>query len=135
MNYYMPQNLRAWEDGLLNSSHLDPDTAISLYNDIARNPKIWYRPSEMAELIGRTSQYVRDAFDNQQILGHTSKGGGTGQRRNYLIHKRSILLYLLETANYTGADLVGRLKQLVKHCTPEQRLKLVEAITPKRQAG
>lgn len=87
--------------------------------------KQWYTPKEMALVIGRTDQYVRDCFDNGRILGHTLSGRSKGQekRRSFQIHRDAVLLFLLETANYTSADFLERLIDLLRNrCASEKRI-------------
>lgn len=93
--------------------------------------KTWFSPKEMAEVIGKTSQYVRDAFDNQKILGHSSNGRssiGREQRRHYLILRENVLLFLLETANYDPEDFMDRVGEILSNRTPSQLLQLQEKI-------
>jgi hypothetical protein len=76
----------------------------------------WFSPKEMASIIGKTDQYVRDAFDNQKILGHIANGRtpkGMEKRKSYRIHRDGILLYLLETANYSPTDFLSRVTDLL----------------------
>ena len=78
--------------------------------------KEWFSPREVATIIGKTDQYIRDAFDNQKILGHVSNAKspkGKEQRRYYLIHRDGVILYLLETANYDPEDFSERLRELL----------------------
>ena len=94
--------------------------------------QIWFSPKEMAEIIGRTSQYVRDAFDNQKILGHLSNGKssiGGERRRHYLILRENVLLFLLETANYEPADFMDRVVEILTNRTISQLLILQEKIS------
>lgn len=95
--------------------------------------KQWYTPKEMAQVIGRTDQYVRDCFDNGRILGHTLSGRGKGEekRRSFQIHRDAVLLFLIETANYTPADFADRLAELLRTCPLPQREQIYQkASTP-----
>ncbi|MDR1591114.1 MAG: hypothetical protein LBR92_03950 [Puniceicoccales bacterium] len=77
----------------------------------------WFSPKEMANIIGKTDQYIRDAFDNQKIFGHTSNGRsprGQEKRKTYQIHRDGVLLYLLETANYSSEDFTERIVDLIR---------------------
>jgi len=74
-------------------------------------------------MIGRTDQFVRDAFDNQKILGHQNNGRarkGRERRRTYQIHREAVLLFLLETANYRPKDFVERLQEILHNRSPQQ---------------
>jgi len=60
---------------------------------------------------------VRDAFDNQKILGHVANGRapkGKEKRRSYRIHREGILLYLLETANFEPMDFLQHIADLLR---------------------
>ncbi|MDE6576203.1 MAG: hypothetical protein K2L24_02275 [Opitutales bacterium] len=79
--------------------------------------KTWFSPKEMASIVGKTDQYIRDAFDNQKIFGHVLNGRaarGHEKRRSYQIHRDGILLYLLETANYSQEDFTARITELLR---------------------
>lgn len=76
----------------------------------------WFSPKEVATIVGKTDQYIRDAFDNQKILGHTSNGRspkGKEKRKTYQIHRDGVILYLLETANYDPEDFSERIRELL----------------------
>lgn len=93
------------------------------FNSLLIDGKQWYTPKEMALVIGRTDQYVRDCFDNGRILGHTLSGRGRGEakRRSFQIHRDAVLLFLLETANYTPTDFADHLAQLLSKRAKDER--------------
>lgn len=98
-------------------------THINHYAFLIPEDKEWFTAKEVAALIGRTSQYVRDAFENQKILGHILNGKarrGNERRRSYQIHRDAVLLFLLETANYDPEDFIVHVKHLLKNRTQEQ---------------
>jgi hypothetical protein len=77
----------------------------------------WFSPKEMANIIGKTDQYIRDAFDNQKIFGHIANGRsprGQEKRKTYQIHRDGVLLYLMETANYSSEDFTERIVDLIR---------------------
>lgn len=81
----------------------------------------WFSPKEVAAIIGKSDQYVRDAFDNQRILGHTSNARSQQvRRRSYQIHRDGLLLFLLETANYQPEDFISRVTGLLRHRTSDE---------------
>lgn len=76
----------------------------------------WFSAKEVAAIVGKTDQYVRDAFENQKILGHMSNARairGKEKRRSYQIHRDCVLLFLLETANYEPPDFMQRVLDLL----------------------
>jgi hypothetical protein len=92
--------------------------------------KEWFSPKEMANIIGKTDQYIRDAFDNQKIFGHTSNGRsprGLEKRKTYQIHRDGVLLYLLETANYSSEDFTERIVDLIRS-KPDAVLKKIKSM-------
>jgi hypothetical protein len=91
--------------------------------------KEWFSPKEMADIIGKTDQYIRDAFDNQKIFGHVSNARsprGQEKRKSYQIHRDGVLLYLLETANYSPEDFTERIIELIRS-KPEIVLKKIKS--------
>ncbi|MDR0740556.1 MAG: hypothetical protein LBF34_02485 [Puniceicoccales bacterium] len=91
--------------------------------------KEWFSPKEMANIVGKTDQYIRDAFDNQKIFGHTSNGRsprGQEKRKTYQIHRDGVLLYLLETANYSSEDFTERIVDLIRS-KPDTILKKIKS--------
>ncbi len=92
----------------------------------------WFTPKEVARLIGRTDQYVRDAFENQKILGHQGNARarrGREKRRTYQVHREGVILFLLETANYGPDDFVGRVQELLRHRTHQQLTQVQKFVT------
>ena len=92
--------------------------------------KRWFSPKEMAAVIGTTDQYVRNAFDNQKILGHTLNGApkGTEKRKMYMISRESVLLFLFETANFSPEDFLDRLNYILTNRSISQLLKIQQSI-------
>ena len=88
----------------------------------------WFSPKEMASIIGKTDQYVRNAFDNQKILGHVHNGSapkGQEKKKTYLISRENVLLFLLETANFSPED---RLTEILQNRSVPQLLKIQQVI-------
>jgi hypothetical protein len=91
----------------------------------------WFSPKEMAAIIGKTDQYVRNAFDNQKILGHLLNGSapkGEEKRKTYMISRESILLFLFETANFSPEDFLDRLHEILSNRSIAQLLKIKQKI-------
>jgi hypothetical protein len=76
--------------------------------------KIWYTSKEAAALLGMSVQFVREAFDNQALMGQEiSSRRGPDVRRVKMIHRDCLLIYLMETANYRPQDFLQRLQRLM----------------------
>lgn len=77
----------------------------------------WFSAKEVGKIIGKTDQFVRDSFVNQKILGHCSNGRSLPSKekhRSYRISREAILIYLLETANYTPSDFIEKIFNIIK---------------------
>jgi hypothetical protein len=91
----------------------------------------WFSPKEVASIIGKSAQYVRDAFDNQKILGHTLSGRapkGKEIRKTYQISRESLVLYLMETANYSSDEFLLKFHSVLNGCSTAQLLRLKREI-------
>jgi hypothetical protein len=91
----------------------------------------WFSPKEVASIIGKSAQYVRDAFDNQKILGHSFSGRapkGEERRKTYQISRENLVLYLVETANYSSDELLSKLNTVLSNCSTAQLLKMQRTI-------
>lgn len=73
----------------------------------------WYSAKEVAAILGRTDQFVRDLLDNQRLMGHALYARGNSKRKSYQIHRSALQLYLLETANYQPRDFTQRLLRII----------------------
>jgi hypothetical protein len=71
-----------------------------------------WRTDEVAEVIGRSIQYVRALIEAGRLEAH--QDSAFGDRKSNLITRRSVLLYLAETANYDPGYLVIRIEVLIK---------------------
>ncbi len=90
----------------------------------------WFSPKEVAAIIGKSDQYVRDAFDNQRILGHASNARSSQiRRRTYQIHRDGLLLFLMETANYAPEDFLQRVAGILRHRSRPELEKLQGELT------
>lgn len=101
------------------------------YEHLFTTKQEWFSPKEVGYMIGRSDQYVRDAFDNQKIKGHMFSGkskNGKEARKSYQIHKDAVLLYLVETANYDPPDFIKCIKNLLKNRSKQQLCDVKECI-------
>lgn len=91
----------------------------------------WFSPKEVAALIGKTDQFVRDCFLNQKILGHTANGRARQtheKRQRYQIHRDGVLLFLLRTANYEPEDFLCQMGELIRRRSPEKKRTLKQLL-------
>lgn len=92
------------------------------WGSLFQNAKVWYTTKEAAAIIGTSIQFVRDAFDNQELMGQEIASRRHPQvRRMKLIHRDCLMVFLLETANYTPVDFLERLKRLLLNCSREEQ--------------
>jgi hypothetical protein len=87
----------------------------SFFEQLLPDDRLWYTVKEVAVILGRSPQYVRDCFENQKLLGHICNAKamrGSEQRYSYLIPRQSLILFLMETANYGAGEFLKRYKQV-----------------------
>ncbi|MDR1456692.1 MAG: helix-turn-helix domain-containing protein [Puniceicoccales bacterium] len=72
----------------------------------------WFTPKEVAAILNRTGQFVRDLLENGRILGHALYARGD-RRKSYQIHRSALELYLLKTANFAPDELTKSILSLV----------------------
>ncbi len=97
------------------------------FNHLLPPQQEWFSPKEVASIIGTSDQFVRDCFLNQGILGHrthSDKGPGRAKRQRYLIHRDGIILYLLQTANFSPEDFLRYVGELLRRRPREERQRL-----------
>ena len=90
------------------------------FEKLLPDKKEWYTIKEVAAILGRSEQYVRDCFDNQKILGHTWNAKakrGQERRKSYHISRAGLVLFFMETANYSANEFTLRLNQAEQHWT------------------
>ncbi len=101
------------------------DPSWQFFDRLLPDRKQWYTVKEAAAVLGRSDQYIRNCFDNQKILGHIWNGKaarGKEQRRSYHIPRESLILFLMETANYCAGDFIERFeraKRKICHNPPQ----------------
>ncbi|WP_309382708.1 hypothetical protein [Cerasicoccus frondis] len=86
--------------------------------------KIWFNTNEVAALLGRTGQFVRDCCDTGRLHGHriTSYQSTGKLRYTYQFHRDALQLFLLETATYEADEFIDRLAALIHaRSVPEAR--------------
>ncbi len=92
----------------------------------------WFSPKEAGNIIGRSDQFIRDSFSSGKILGHTSNGVAKkgAEKKNYLrVHRDAIVLYLLESANYTTESFIKSIETILSRCSDYQLARLEKIIS------
>src|SRR5437763_423877 len=75
-----------------------------------------YRTDEVCKAIGREQAYVRALIEAGRLEAHQDSAFGI--RKSNLVTRRSVLLYLAETANYDPSFFVIRIEALMKNLRP-----------------
>ena len=73
--------------------------------------------SEVGKVIGYNQDYVRNLIEEGRIEAHN---GGTGTRPSWRVRRRSVVLYLAETAKYDPAEFFERVLSLLQCLTQGQ---------------
>jgi hypothetical protein len=94
---------------------------------LAKN--LW-RTDEVADAIGRGTQYVRQLVEEGRLEAH--KDSAFGSRESSLITRRSLVLYFAETANYDPTFHVVRIEALLPKLTCAALDRLVAKVTKLR---
>lgn len=85
--------------------------------------KTWFTPPEVAPLIGRTPQYVRNAINAGVIAGHVTPGNAGG-RQCHSVHRDALLLHLRQTASYEPLDILDQLAGIIRKLPARHRREL-----------
>ena len=91
----------------------------------------WFSPKEVGHIIGRSDQFVRNCFYSGKIFGHQSNGlAGRGEeKKTYMrVHKDALVIFLLETANYTPESFMEALENLIRNRSDYQLMRLEKII-------
>lgn len=91
----------------------------------------WFSPKEVGAIIGRSDQFVRNCFYSGKILGHQSNGIALKgeERKTYMrVHRDALVLFLLETANYTPESFMENLESLLLNRSDYQLMRLEKLI-------
>jgi hypothetical protein len=93
------------------------------YDFLLPYAKPLYRTDEVADCIGRDPAYVRALIDAGRLEAH--RDSALGDRKSSRVTRRSILIYLVETANYENIDIVVRVESVLKTLAPHHLKRLV----------
>lgn len=79
-------------------------------------------PHEVARCLGRSVRHVYDLIDEDKLEAHAPTDR---ERERYMITRRSVVLYLAETAKYRTGNFETRLICLLKSLSTRDLLTLV----------
>ncbi len=90
----------------------------------------WFSPKEAGYIIGRSDQFVRNSFYSGKIMGHYSGGSAEGEdKKSYVrVPKTALMIYLMESANYTPDYFMERLEEIIAQRSTYQLLRLEKFI-------
>lgn len=80
--------------------------------------KLLLNTREVARAIGREQDYVRQLVESGRLEAH--QDSAFGERKSSLVTRRSVLVYLAETATYEPRAMQSRLEALVDDLTRPQ---------------
>lgn len=92
-----------------------------------KNPLL--RPDQCAKSLNRGVNFIYDLLAEGKLEAHGVPGR---EKERYQITKRSLLLYLAESANYDPADFETRAEALVDTLTADQLTRLIVRATARR---
>ena len=93
--------------------------------------QMWFSPKEAGAIIGRSDQFVRDSFHSGKIFGHLSNGQSKygNEKKTYLrVHRDAIVLFLMESANYTTEEFMQKLEAVIMSRSDYHLLRLEKLI-------
>lgn len=105
--------------------------AVMDFDDFIPPNQQWFSPKEVASIIGRSDQFVRNSFYNGKIFGHMSNGLAKKgeEKKSYLrVHRDAILIYLLESANYSPDIFMEGIEKLLRNRSQYQLMRLEKII-------
>ena len=101
------------------------------FDDFIPPNQQWFSPKEVASITGRSDQFVRNSFYNGKIFGHMSNGLAKKgeEKKSYLrVHRDAILIYLLESANYSPDIFMEGIEKLLRNRSQYQLMRLEKII-------
>lgn len=91
----------------------------------------WFSPKEAGYIIGRSDQFVRNSFYSGKIFGHLSNGlakRGEEKKTYMRVHRDAIVLFLMESANYTPEYFMQELESVILNRSDYQLFRLEKVI-------
>ena len=101
------------------------------FSSLIPNGQDWFSPKEAGNIIGRSDQFVRDSFNTGKIMGHTSNGIAKKgeEKKTYLrVHRDALIIYLLNSANYTTESFLQSIESIISRCSDYQLVRLEKII-------
>ena len=101
------------------------------FSSLIPNGQDWFSPKEAGNIIGRSDQFVRDSFNTGKIMGHTSNGIAKKgeEKKTYLrVHRDALVIYLLNSANYTTESFLQSIESIISRCSDYQLVRLEKII-------
>ena len=98
----------------------------------------WFSPKETGYIIGRSDQFVRNSFYSGKIFGHLSNGLAKPghEKKTYMrVHRDAIVLFLLESANYTPESFMQMLESVILNRSDYQLFRLEKLIKDRLYSG
>ena len=98
----------------------------------------WFIPKETGYIIGRSDQFVRNSFYSGKIFGHLSNGLAKPghEKKTYMrVHRDAIVLFLLESANYTPESFMQMLESVILNRSDYQLFRLEKLIKDRLYSG
>lgn len=91
----------------------------------------WFSPKEAGYIIGCSDQFVRNSFYSGKIFGHLSNGlakRGEEKKTYMRVHRDAIVLFLMESANYTPESFMQELESVILNRSDYQLFRLEKVI-------
>lgn len=88
--------------------------------------KAFLRTVEVAKALGVTDTSVNNAFDAGRICGHQFNFRGEGDRLAKRIPRDAAIIYLAASANYTPAERLERICEVLATMPPRELALLVQ---------
>ena len=89
--------------------------------------KVWFSPKEVASILDRSDQYVRDAFDSGRLQGMNSNAKGSEKKSYIRIHKSSLLIFMLKESNFDNETFIEGMRLIFEN-TPKSHLFAVQKL-------
>lgn len=109
----------------------DVSDAMGHFSSLFPSGQEWFSPKEAGFIIGRSDQFVRNSFYSGKIFGHLSNGlakRGEEKKTYMRVHRDAIVLFLMESANYTPESFMRELETVILNRSDYQLFRLERVI-------